>query len=137
MAKGINKMILVGNIGRDPEIRLLNGGKKMAVLNIATTESWNDRESGERRELTEWTRVVLWNRLATVAEEYLRKGRQVYVEGPKRTRNYDDNGQTKYIVEIIANELQILGGRGDVADQSGPTYTNQQADNSMDDDVPL
>lgn len=137
MAKGINKMTLIGNLGKDPEMRTTTGGKKVATLTVATSESWKDSASGERMERTEWHRVVLWNRQAEVAEEYLRKGRQVYIEGPKRTRTYEENGQTKYIVEIIANELQLLGGRGDVAGQSGPTYTDQQQNDAMDDDVPL
>ena len=113
MARGVNKVILVGNLGADPETRYSASGGAITNLRIATNESWTDRQSNERRERTEWHRVVLFSRLAEVAEQYLRKGSQVYVEGRIQTRKWQgQDGQDRYTTEIVANELQMLGGRG-------------------------
>ncbi len=113
MARGINKVILIGNLGRDPETRAMPSGASVCNLNIATSESWKDRQSGEQQERTEWHRVVLFNRLAEIAAEYLHKGSQVYIEGSLRTRKWQDKqGVERYTTEIVANEMQMLGGRG-------------------------
>ena len=114
MSRGINKVILVGNLGADPETRYTASGSAVTNIRLATSESWRDKQSGEQQERTEWHRVVFFNRLAEIAGEYLRKGRQVYIEGSLRTRKWQDqSGQDRYTTEIVANEMQMLGGRGD------------------------
>ena len=113
MARGVNKVILIGNLGADPETRAMPSGSTVANLRIATSESWRDKTSGEQQERTEWHRVALFGRLAEIASEYLRKGSQVYIEGSLRTRKWQDKqGQERYSTEIVGNELQMLGGRG-------------------------
>ena len=113
MARGINKVILIGNLGADPETRAMPSGTTVANLRVATSESWRDKQSGEQQERTEWHRVALFGRLAEIAGEYLRKGSQVYIEGSLRTRKWQDKqGNERYSTEIIGNELQMLGGRG-------------------------
>jgi len=113
MARGINKVILVGNLGADPETRAMPSGTTVANLRIATSESWRDKQSGEQQERTEWHRVVLFGRLGEVAAEYLKKGSQVYIEGSLRTRKWQDKqGVERYSTEIVGNEMQMLGGRG-------------------------
>jgi single-strand DNA-binding protein len=113
MARGINKVILVGNLGQDPETRAMPSGKAVTNVRIATTDSWRDKQSGEQKEQTEWHNVVFFDRLAEIAAEYLRKGSQVYVEGRLRTRKWQDkSGNDRYTTEIVANEMQMLGGRG-------------------------
>jgi single-strand DNA-binding protein len=113
MARGINKVILIGNLGADPETRAMPSGTTVANLRVATSESWRDKQSGEQQERTEWHRVALFGRLAEVAAEYLRKGSQVYIEGSLRTRKWQDKqGNDRYSTEIIGNDLQMLGGRG-------------------------
>lgn len=109
----VNKVILVGNLGRDPEVRYSPDGAAICNVSIATTSAWKDRNSGERREETEWHRVVFYNRLAEIAGEYLRKGRSVYVEGRLKTRKWQDKdtGQDRYATEIVADQMQMLGGR--------------------------
>ncbi len=111
MARGINKVILVGNLGADPEVRYTTSGTAIASLSIATSESWTDKQSGEKQERTEWHRVKMFGRLAEISGEYLKKGRQVYIEGSLRTDKYTDKaGVEKYSTDIIANEMQMLGG---------------------------
>jgi single-strand DNA-binding protein len=113
MARGINKVILVGNLGNDPETRYMPSGGAVTNISVATSESWKDKQSGEQKERTEWHRVAMFNRLAEVAAEYLRKGSQVYIEGKIRTRKWQDkDGQDRYTTEIIADEMQMLGARG-------------------------
>ena len=113
MARGVNKVILIGNLGADPETRAMPSGAQVANLRIATTENWKDRTSGENQERTEWHRVALFGKLAEIAGEYLRKGSQVYIEGSLRTRKWQDKqGQDRYTTEIIANEMQMLDSRG-------------------------
>ncbi|NHN87826.1 single-stranded DNA-binding protein [Acetobacter conturbans] len=125
MAGSVNKVILVGNLGRDPEIRTSQSGQKIASLSVATSDTWNDRTSGERRERTEWHRVVVFNdRIADVAERFLRKGRKVYVEGTLQTRKWtDQSGQEKYTTEIVLDrfrgELVLLDGRGSGEGEEG------------------
>jgi single-strand DNA-binding protein len=113
MARGVNKVILVGNLGADPETRAMPSGATVSNIRIATSESWKDRTSGEQQERTEWHRVVLFGRLGEIAAEYLKKGSQVYIEGSLRTRKWQDKqGQDRYSTEIVASEMQMLGGRG-------------------------
>ncbi len=113
MARGVNKVILVGNLGADPEVRYTPSGSAVTNIRVATTDQWRDRQSGEQQERTEWHRVVFFNRLAEIAGEYLRKGSQVYIEGRLQTRKWQgQDGQDRYTTEIVANEMQMLGGRG-------------------------
>jgi single-strand DNA-binding protein len=113
MARGINKVILVGNLGADPETRYMPSGKAVTNIRIATSESWTDRQSGDKQERTEWHRVVLFDKLGEISAEYLRKGSQVYIEGSLRTRKWQDKeGKDQYTTEIVAREMQMLGGRG-------------------------
>jgi single-strand DNA-binding protein len=113
MARGINKVILIGNLGADPEVRYMPSGSAVANISVATTESFKDRETGQQQERTEWHRVALFGRLGEIAGEYLRKGSQVYIEGRLRTRKWQDKqGNDRYSTEIIADEMQMLGGRG-------------------------
>lgn len=112
MARGVNKVILVGNLGADPEVRYMPNGNAVANITIATSEQWSDKQTGQKQERTEWHRVVMYRRLAEIAGEYLKKGAQVYLEGKLQTRKWQDqSGQDRYTTEIIANEMQMLGGR--------------------------
>jgi single-strand DNA-binding protein len=112
MARGINKVILVGNLGQDPEVRYMPSGGAVANISIATSESWKDKQTGQPVDKTEWHRIVFFNRLAEIAGEYLKKGSQVYVEGKLQTRKWQDQaGVDRYSTEVVANELQMLGGR--------------------------
>ena len=112
MARGVNKVILVGNLGKDPETRYMPNGKAVTNFSIATSESWKDKQTGEQREQTEWHNIVMYDRLAEIAAEYLKKGSQVYIEGKLRTRKWQDKeGRDRYTTEINANEMQMLGGR--------------------------
>jgi len=167
MARGINKVILIGNLGADPETRAMPSGTTVANLRVATSESWRDKQTGEQQERTEWHRVALFGRLAEVAGEYLRKGSQVYIEGSLRTRKWQDKqGNERYSTEIIGNDLQMLGGRGGAgaaagagasaetggrsggggggAASSAPTYSEESAaggnaarSEEFDDDIPF
>lgn len=111
---GVNKVIIVGRLGNDPEMRTMPNGDAVANISVATSEVWNDKQTGERREVTEWHRIVLFRRNAEVAGQYLRKGSQVYVEGKLKTRKWQDqNGQDRYTTEIQADSLTMLGGRND------------------------
>jgi single-strand DNA-binding protein len=113
MARGINKVILIGNLGQDPESRTTPSGTTVTNIRLATSESWRDKQSGEMKENTEWHSVVLWNKLGEIAAEYLRKGSQVYIEGRLQTRKWQDKqGNDRYTTEIVASEMQMLGGRG-------------------------
>ncbi len=114
MAQGVNKVILIGHLGRDPEVKTLESGSRVASFSIATTESYKDRE-GNRKDQTEWHNVSLWGGLADVAEKYLKKGNQIYLEGRIRTRSYEDSGVKKFFTEIIGNNMTMLGGRRDDA----------------------
>lgn len=116
----VNKVILVGNLGADPETRYLPNGDAVANIRLATTESWKDKASGEKKEITEWHRVVFYRKLAEIAGQYLKKGSAVYVEGRIRTRKWQDKeGQERYTTEIEANEMQMLGGRQSMGASSG------------------
>jgi len=158
MARGINKVILIGHVGGDPEIRYMPNGNAVATVSVATTEAWKDKQTGEKQERTEWHRVVCFNRLGEIDGEYVRKGSKLYIEGSLRTRKWQDQqGQERYTTEIIANELQMLDGKGvgvggPMDTQSAPqTYqttpnraqsvpaatATQDAFEGLDDDVPF
>ena len=132
--RGVNKVIIVGNLGNDPVVKQFDNGGMIANISVATSEKWNDRQTGELREVTEWHRIVFNNKLAEIAAQYLRKGSQVYVEGSQvyvegslRTRKYQDqNGQDRYITEIRADQMQMLGGKADVAQYAQPQPQQQQ-----------
>ncbi len=121
----INKVILVGNLGQDPEVKYMPSGGAVTNISIATTDSWTDKNTGQKQERTEWHRVVFFNRLAEIVGEYLRKGSQVYIEGSLRTRKWQDqNGQDKYTTEIVAREMQMLGSRsGGSGDYNAPSQS--------------
>lgn len=125
MARGINKVILIGNLGADPESRVLPSGGTVTNINLATSEAWKDKQSGQMQERTEWHRVVFFNRLGEIAAEYLRKGSKVYVEGSLRTRKWQgQDGQDRYTTEIVGNEMQMLDSKGG---QQGGDYNQGQA----------
>ena len=120
MSRGVNKVILLGNVGQDPQSRAMPSGKAVVNLRIATSKQWRDKQTGENKEATEWHTVVMFDRLAEIAAEYLRKGSQVYIEGELRTRKWQDKeGHDRYSTEIVANEMQMLGGRGAAAGGAG------------------
>ena len=137
---GINKVILVGNLGQDPEVRFTAGGAAVTTLSLATSESWKDKETGQDQEKTEWHRVVLWNRLAENAGEYLKKGSKVYIEGQLQTRKWEQDGQTRYTTEVIGRDMQFLDSRAGTSasnnyedmnqDVSCLLYTSDAADES-------
>ena len=128
MARGVNKAILIGNLGNDPDMRYTAGGAAVANISIATAESWRDKETGEQQERTEWHRVVFFGRLAEIVGEYLRKGSQVYVEGRIQTRKWQDKeGQDRWTTEIVANELQMLGSKGGSANYEPSPQPQQSA----------
>ena len=133
MARGVNKVILVGNLGKDPEVRYAPNGGAIANITLATSESWKDKTSGEKQERTEWHRVVFFGRLGEIAGEYLKKGAQIYVEGSLRTRKWQDKeGKDRYTTEIVANEMQMLGSRagaggGDNFSADEPSYSPKPA----------
>ncbi len=113
MARGVNKVIIVGNLGQDPDVKAMPSGMTVCNIRIATSESWKDKQSGEMKEQTEWHSVAMFGRLAEIAGEYLKKGAQVYIEGRLRTRKWQDKqGNDRYTTEIVAQEMQMLGGRG-------------------------
>ena len=141
MARGINKVIIVGNLGADPETRYMPSGSAVTNLRVATSEQWKDKQTGEQQERTEWHRVALFGRLAEIAAEYLRKGSQVYLEGSLRTRKWQDkDGNDRYSTEVVANEMQMLGGR---AESSAPARSAPSAGpdsappDAFDDDIPF
>lgn len=124
--RGVNKVIIIGNLGADPESRQFDNGGSVTNISVATSEQWTDKQSGEKREATEWHRIVLFNRLGEIAAQYLRKGSKVYIEGSLRTRKYQDsNGQDKYITEIRAEQMQMLDGQSE-----GQTPNNNQQNNN-------
>lgn len=140
---GVNKAIIIGRLGRDPEVRYTPSGSAVANFSVATSEEWKDKETGEKRERTEWHRIVAFNRLGEICGEYLSKGRQVYIEGRIQTREWEDqNGVKRYTTEIVANQMQMLGAR----DSAGggrpdgppvPEYPGTPASGPDDDDIPF
>ena len=152
MARGINKVILVGTLGADPDTRYTPSNAAVTNLSLATNESWKDKQSGEQKEKTEWHRIVMFNRLAEIASEYLRKGSQIYIEGKIQTRKWEDKeGKDRWTTEIVANEMQMLGGRssgGNPGGASGSEFASSgssapapapssDASDDFDDDIPL
>ena len=150
-SRGINKVILVGNVGQDPETRYMPNGNAVTNLSLATSETWKDKNTGEQQERTEWHRVTFYQRLAEIVAEYVKKGSKLYVEGRLQTRSWEQDGVKKYATDIIANEMQMLDSRGSSGDsyspsqsQSAPPPKNetpaQQAPadvDSFDDDIPF
>ena len=148
MARGINKVILIGNLGRDPETRYTQGGSPVTNFSVATSESWKDRQTGENQERTEWHNVVCFGRQAEVASQYLRKGSKVFIEGSLRTSSWEQDGQKKYRTEIACRDFQMLDSRGQGGggapsgfepQQSGPSYDNAPTlpADDFDDDIPF
>ena len=121
MARGVNKVTLIGNLGNDPEVRYSGNGNAVANVSLATAESWRDKDSGEQQERTEWHRVVFFGRLAEIVSEYLHKGSQIYVEGRLQTNKWQEKeGNDRYTTQIVANEMQMLGGRGGTSNNKEP-----------------
>jgi len=147
MARGVNKVILVGNLGADPETKYMPSGDAVTNITVATSESWKDKQSGDKREKTEWHKVVMFRRLAEIAAEYLRKGSQVYIEGKIQTRKWQDKeGNDRYTTEIVADQMQMLGARGGSGFDSAPTSQSEPAAaksapapavDDFDDDIPF
>jgi len=155
MARGVNKVILIGNLGNDPDVRYTASGAAVANISLATAESWRDKESGEQQERTEWHRIVFFGRLAEIVAEYLKKGSQIYVEGRLQTRKWQDKeGKDRYSTEIVANEMQMLGSRSGGSsnqsyDQTPPNDDDTSSgnkpqkaaakpkDDDFDDDIPF
>ena len=144
MARGINKVIIVGNLGADPDSRAMPSGNAVTNISVATSESWNDRDTGEKQEKTEWHRVVFFNRLAEIAAQYLKKGSQVYVEGKLQTRKWEDKeGNERWTTEVVANQMQMLGDRmsndmsNDNASSSQSSSNNDFSTDEFDDDIPF
>ena len=147
-SRGINKVILIGNLGQDPEVRYMPNGGAVCNITVATSETWKDKNTGESQEKTEWHRVVMFRRLAEIAGEYLKKGSKVYLEGKLQTRKWQDQqGQDRYTTEIVADEMQMLDSRGGstefapsqgrAAPQSQPQAQTAPADSGFEDDIPF
>lgn len=143
MSRGINKVIIIGNLGKDPEIRYTPSGDAIANLSVGTTESWKDKQSGEKKEVTEWHKVVAYGKTAQLIGEYLKKGSKVYVEGSLRTRKWQDNeGKDRYTTEIRCNEVQFLDGKRDeqkpVGKSNQPVFADEGfSEPAFDDDIPF
>ena len=135
---GINKVILLGNLGQDPEVRYTAGGVTIANVSIATSNSWKDKISGETGEQTEWHRIVFFNRLAEIVEQYLKKGSKIYVEGQLRTNSWEDKntGEKKFRTEIVAREMQMLSSRGEMSHQNQDSGFDQSPQNTQEEIVP-
>lgn len=141
---GVNKTIIIGNLGQDPETRYLPSGGAVTNISVATSESWKDKETGQKQERSEWHRIVFFNRLAEIAGEYLKKGSKVYIEGSLRTRQWEKDGQKMYTTEIVAKEMQMLDSKGAHASTNSAPSAQQSrprdkpaADNDFDDDIPF
>jgi len=142
MARGVNKVILIGNLGRDPEVRYMPNGQAVANVTIATSEAWKDKNTGEQQERTEWHRVVFFRRLAEIAGEYLKKGSKVYIEGRLQTDKYEKDGQTHYTTKIVADQMQMLDskGGGNNFSSAAPDMGSEPqmaAAGDFDDDIPF
>jgi single-strand DNA-binding protein len=136
--RGINKVILLGNLGQDPEVRSTAGGVLVANVSIATSNSWKDKNSGETVEQTEWHKIVFFNRLAEIVDQYLKKGSKIYVEGQLRTSSWEDQetGVKRYKTEIIARDLEMIGGRAETGQQNQDSGLDQSSQNPQEDGVP-
>ena len=150
MAKGLNKVMLIGRLGKDCEVKFTHGGMAVANFTVATSESWKDKQSGEKKEKTEWHRIVAWGKLGEICGQYLQKGSQVYVEGRLETRSWEQDGIKKYSTEIICSDMQMLDSKqsgqsqpnnSQVSNQAANYYSeqggDQQAPNNFDDDIPF
>lgn len=145
MARGVNKVIIIGNLGQDPEVRFMPNGNAVANITVATSESWKDKNTGEQKSITEWHRVVFFKRIAEVVGEYLKKGSKIYIEGKLKTRKWQDkNGKDCWTTEIVANEMQMLDGQsnqGVPQPHAGQNQTSQAApapsNDDFDDDIPF
>lgn len=126
-SRGINKVILVGNVGQDPEVRYMPNGNAVANVTLATSDTWKDKNTGENQERTEWHRLVFFNRLGEIVGEYVKKGSKLYVEGRLQTRSWEQDGVKRYTTEIVANEMQMLDSRGSMSNDSGAFGQNQGA----------
>lgn len=146
-SRGVNKVIIVGNLGNDPEVRYMPNGNAVANVSVATSDSWKDKNSGEQQEKTEWHRVVFFNRLAEIVEQYVKKGSKIYIEGRLQTRSWDKDGVTQYTTEIVASEMQMLDSANG---GNGKNFSNQQSNpapqqkpaapqnfDNFDDDIPF
>ena len=138
MAGSLNKVLLIGRLGADPEIKQMVNGKSVARLSLATSQSWKDKNSGETVEQTEWHRIVFFNRLAEIVEQYLKKGSKIYVEGQLRTNSWEDKntGEKKFRTEIVAREMQMLSSRGEMNQQNQDSGLDQSPQNSQEESVP-
>lgn len=150
MARGINKVILVATVGRDPEVKYMPSGGAVVNLSAATNESWKDKQTGEKKERTEWHKLTFYNRLAEIVGEYVRKGQQIYIEGRLRTRDYEKDGQKHYVTEIMVDEMQMLGGgrggagggggdrmRDEAPSRGAPASEPAGGGDFQDDDIPF
>ena len=148
MARGVNKVILVGNVGGDPEVRQMPSGGAVTNLTLATSESWKDKQSGQQQDRTEWHRVVFFNRLAEITRDYVRKGSKIYIEGSLRTRQWEQDGAKRYTTEIVASEMQMIDSRQQGQEQAVPQSYQQPKpqqvsqnqggfDDGFDNDIPF
>ena len=137
MANGVNRVIIIGNVGQDPETRYLPSGEAVTNLSVATSESWKDKQSGERKDRVEWNRVVAFGKLAEIISEYARKGSKVYLSGSLRTRKWEKDGQTHYTTEIVAREMQLLDRREGGADKPQQQTDPGGFDDFEDPDIPF
>jgi single-strand DNA-binding protein len=137
--RGINKVILVASVGQDPEVKYMPSGGAVCNLSAATNESWKDKQTGAKKERTEWHRLTFYNRLAEIVGEYIRKGSQIYVEGSLRTRDYEKEGQKHYVTEIQVREMQMLGGKGEGKPKQtqAPEKPVEEGESFQDDDIPF
>jgi len=140
--RGVNKVIVVGNLGNDPDQKVMANGTAVTTISVATSEAWKDKTTGQQQERTEWHRVVFFNRLAEIAGQYLKKGASVYVEGQLRTNQWEKDGQKHYSTEIIASQMQMLGGREESQPSARPArqaaqQSAQQAAPDFNDDIPF
>ena len=139
MGRGVNKVILIGHLGKDPEVRFMPNGDAVANLTLATSEAWKDKSSGEQQEKTEWHRLVAFRRVAEICGEYLKKGSEVYIEGKLQTRKWEKDGVERYTTEILIHNMQMLGSKGDkpAKPQAAHTPPSTQAAPDFDDDIPF
>ena len=149
MAGSLNKVMLIGRLGRDPEIRYSQDGRAVGNFSMATSQQWSDRDTGEKKERTEWHRVVVFGKLAEICSQYLSKGRLIYIEGRLQTRSYEQDGVTKYMTEVVANDMQMLESKNAAqsADNAAPSYNSggpaapqapsSSGGNEFDDDIPF
>jgi len=139
MSNGLNKVLIIGNLGADPEIKYTQAGSPVANLSVATSERWKDKNTGEQKEQVEWHRVVIFGRLAEIAEQYLKKGSKIFVEGKLQTRDWEDSeGKKRYTTEVVAREMTMLDSKGDSIESSSSTGSFSKADNDkFEEDIPF